>query len=240
MEIWLNQHNNATHFTTNAIQEYFRERRESPGPGPGSIQHSLHAWEKRIKHKPPTTEEPLQFPDHWNQDRRGWSGPTGNPGCFLVGPPRKNKTFREDVQSPQAGCEIETAWGAILRLFLRRLLPLLAPWTFNSFPPPEETLKGCDLFMLEQHRAWRYCKIYKRLPLKSLQHTDKRLVESAVYSAFWRSYLGESRPLWDFNSELSLWNWKGNWKACVCVGLFDVSSRSRQTFRAQTHSSVSV
>lgn len=54
MEIWLNQHNNAAHFTTNAIQEYFREQGEkSPGPGPGPIQRSLHPWEKRIKHKPP-------------------------------------------------------------------------------------------------------------------------------------------------------------------------------------------
>lgn len=33
-----------------------------------------------------------------------------------------------------------------------------------------------------------------------------------------------------FNSELSLWNWNGNWKRCVCISLFDVSSRSRQTF----------
>lgn len=33
-----------------------------------------------------------------------------------------------------------------------------------------------------------------------------------------------------FNSELSLWNWNGNWKCCFCISLFDVSSRSRQTF----------
>lgn len=155
---------------------------------------------------------------------------------FLVGHPLKNKAFREAVQSPPTGCEIETAWRAILCSFLRRLLLLLALRTFKSSPPPR-TPKGCELFMLERRSSTEFdatARFTRNAPTQNFS-TQTKDSSNLVYSVFWRTYLGESRPLWGFNSELSLWNWKPNWKRCVCLSLFDVSSRSRQTITAPTH-----